>query len=60
MKKAAELLLTTDLNIAEIGFQVGINDPFYFSRCFKKSFGKSPLQYRKEPIKRETDNDMKS
>ena len=48
MKKAAELLLTTDLNIAEIGFQVGINDPFYFSRCFKKSFGKSPLQYRKQ------------
>ena len=60
MKKAAELLLTTDLNIAEIGFQVGINDPFYFSRCFKKSFGKSPLQYRKEPVKTEVDTDMKS
>lgn len=47
MKKAAELLLSSNLNISEIGFQVGINDPFYFSKCFKNSFGKSPSQYRK-------------
>lgn len=47
MKKAAELLIVSDLNISEIGFQVGINDPFYFSKCFKNTFGKSPSQYRK-------------
>lgn len=47
MKKAAELLITSDMNISEIGYQVGINDPFYFSKCFKNAFGKSPSQYRK-------------
>lgn len=57
MKKAAELLLTTDLNISEIGFQVGINDPFYFSKCFKASFGKSPSQYRKDPVKKEPETE---
>jgi len=51
MKKAAELLLTTRQNISEISYQVGINDPFYFSRCFKESFGKSPSQYRKDMVK---------
>lgn len=57
MKRAAELLLTTDLNVSEIGFQVGINDPFYFSKCFKSSFGKSPSQYRKSPVKKGTDTE---
>lgn len=50
MKRAAELLLTTDDNISEISYRVGISDPFYFSRCFKESFGKSPSQYRKSMI----------
>ena len=47
MKRAAELLITSDINISEAGYQVGINDPFYFSKCFKNTFGKSPSQYRK-------------
>jgi DNA-binding response OmpR family regulator len=47
MKKAAELLTTTDLNVQEISYKVGINDPFYLSRAFKVQFGKSPTQYRK-------------
>ncbi|WP_294608803.1 hybrid sensor histidine kinase/response regulator transcription factor [uncultured Bacteroides sp.] len=48
MKKAAELLLTTDLNVGEISYQVGINDQFHFSKMFKAQFGVSPLQYRKK------------
>lgn len=55
MKKAAELLLTTEMNVSEIGFQVGINDPFYFSKCFKNSFSKSPSQYRKGAGKVDTE-----
>jgi len=47
MKKAAELLATSDLNIAEISYQVGIEDPSYFTRYFKSQFGKTPLQYRR-------------
>lgn len=47
IKKAAELLINTDLNVSEISYRVGINDPLYFSKCFKSQFGKSPSQYRK-------------
>ncbi|GAB6010975.1 hybrid sensor histidine kinase/response regulator [Viscerimonas tarda] len=47
MKKAAELLATTDLNISEISYQVGFNDSLYFSKCFKAQFGKAPSEYRK-------------
>lgn len=46
MKKAAELLAETDMNVSEISYKVGINDPFYFSKCFKAQFGKSPSHYR--------------
>ena len=31
-----------NLNISEIAFEVGFNDPKYFTRCFTKHFGKSP------------------
>lgn len=48
MKKAAELLLSTELNVSEICYQVGINDPFYFSRLFKQVYKKSPSQFRKD------------
>lgn len=48
MKKAAELLMSTGLTVAEISYKIGIEDPFYFSRCFKTQFGKSPAQYRKK------------
>ena len=47
MKKAAELLLKTDVTVAEVAYQVGINDPFYFSKCFKAQFGVSPSAYQK-------------
>lgn len=48
MKKAAELLLSEErLTVAEVAYKVGINDPFYFSKCFKAQFGISPSVYQK-------------
>lgn len=47
MKKAAELLASTNMNVSEVSYKVGINDPFYFSKCFKAQFGKSPSQFQK-------------
>ena len=47
LKKAAELLLSTDDNVSEIAYKVGFNDPFYFSRCFKAQFGVTPSVYKK-------------
>lgn len=45
--KARSLLSTTRLPVARIGASVGIHDPFYFSKLFKKWTGESPLAYRK-------------
>ena len=48
MKKAAELLLSPEnLTVAEVSYQVGINDPFYFSKCFKAQFGVAPSVYQR-------------
>lgn len=48
MKKAAELLATTDKLVSEIAYTVGFSDPLYFSKAFKAQFGKSPSDYQKE------------
>lgn len=46
MKKAMELLRTTPLRAADIAYQVGYNDPHYFSAAFKKNIGFSPTDFR--------------
>lgn len=46
MNKAAELLKDDRLTVAEVGYQVGIDDPYYFSKSFKNFFGVSPTKYR--------------
>ncbi len=48
ISKSRELLEHTSLSIAEIGFTVGINDPYYFSKVFKRFTGIAPLDYRKQ------------
>lgn len=46
IKKAKELLITTDYRIYEIAKMVGIESPNYFSILFKKIMGKSPNDIR--------------
>jgi two-component system response regulator YesN len=46
--QAKKLLITTDEPIKEIATSVGIKDPSYFYRCFKKLTGKTPAQYRQK------------
>jgi AraC-like DNA-binding protein len=43
---SANMLCTTSFSIKEIAYEVGYDDPFYFSNQFKKHFGMSPKQYR--------------
>lgn len=43
---AAELLKETTATISEIAYKSGINDPLYFSKLFKKTYGISPKEYR--------------
>jgi AraC-like DNA-binding protein len=47
---ALQLLLNNSLNISEVAYRAGFNDPRYFSRCFKNEVGLSPKEYR-ESIK---------
>ncbi|MFD1629847.1 hybrid sensor histidine kinase/response regulator transcription factor [Pseudopedobacter beijingensis] len=37
-----------NLTISEIAYQTGFNEPAYFIKCFKKTFGLTPTQYRKK------------
>lgn len=46
LKKGAELLKETALNVSEIAYEVGFNDPDYFGKCFKEQFGVTPSQFR--------------
>ncbi len=46
LKKAAQLLRTSDDNIDVIAFQVGFGDVSYFTKCFKKQFGVTPGKYQ--------------
>lgn len=46
MERAADIIKTTNLPIADICAQVGIPDAQYFSRVFKTYFGTTPSAYR--------------
>ncbi|MCO6487986.1 MAG: response regulator [Phaeodactylibacter sp.] len=48
LDKARELLHSTDLNVSEIAYEVGYNDPNYFSRSFQQEFGVPPSSLRKD------------
>lgn len=47
INKAKELLSTTSCKVSEAGYLVGIDNPYYFSRLFKKITGTTPLKYIK-------------
>jgi YesN/AraC family two-component response regulator len=44
---AKELLDATHLSIGEIGYLTGLEDPYYFSKVFKKYVGMPPSEYYK-------------
>jgi len=47
IQKACQLLHFSKLRINEVATEIGIHDPFYFSRMFKQQTGISPLNYRR-------------
>lgn len=46
--EARALLCHTRLSVAEVAHTVGIDDPSYFSRLFKKHSGMTPVGYREK------------
>lgn len=47
LKKAASLLASSDMTVAEIGYEVGFSSPSYFTKCYKEQFGESPTDLLK-------------
>ncbi|HVW61445.1 MAG TPA: ATP-binding protein, partial [Puia sp.] len=48
LKRAAQLLGKNQFTVAEIAYEVGFNNPKYFSRYFKAEFGVLPSAYQRE------------
>lgn len=46
IEKAKELLHNRDISIKNICMEIGLRDPNYFSRIFKKQVGLTPTEYR--------------
>ncbi len=47
MEEAKRLLSDPNSRVMQIAQKVGFDDPYYFSYCFKRNYGISPLAYRK-------------
>jgi AraC-like DNA-binding protein len=47
---ACQYLLFSEMKIKDIGEMLGINDPYYFSRSFRRIMGVSPKFYRESRI----------
>ena len=47
IQQASTYLDFTDLKITQICPRLGIDDPYYFSRLFRKHMGMSPSDYKK-------------
>ena len=50
LRKALELLVSSDLNVSQVAYEVGFKDPKYFSRLFTNEFKESPRDFRKKLI----------
>ena len=49
LREARRLLTTTSASVKQIAFQVGFEDPLYFSRLFRRRFGTPPSNLRSVP-----------
>jgi len=45
MKRAKELLQSSDMNITQVGYEVGMTSISVFSRIFKEEYGCSPTEF---------------
>lgn len=47
LQKAKEFFDAGEVNVSVVSYQVGFNNPKYFSTCFKNRFNQSPSEYLK-------------
>ncbi|WP_116788459.1 AraC family transcriptional regulator [Flavobacterium psychrotrophum] len=48
LTEAKNLLMSTDKNVAEIGYLLGFNEKAYFTHAFKRKAGVTPTEFREE------------
>jgi transcriptional regulator GlxA family with amidase domain len=48
IRKACDLLVSSDMTVTQISHRLGIDDQYYFSRLFSESMGISPKEYRRQ------------
>lgn len=46
VQRAMQLLEAGETNISQISYMVGMDDPRYFSKCFKQKYGMNPREYK--------------
>lgn len=46
IKRAVQLLDSSDYNFSQIAYMTGFTDPKYFGKCFKKVMGVTPTEYK--------------
>lgn len=52
IRKAENMLLTTDFTLAKIAYECGFSSQSYFNYAFKRKTGKTPRAYAKEAFER--------
>lgn len=50
ISRAKDILKYTPLTIKEISYEIGLQNPFYFCRLFKKTEGMTPSEFRKKEL----------
>ena len=48
LKNAAALMTQEDISLTDVMYRVGIQTQSYFTKAFKKEFGKTPSQFLKD------------
>jgi len=52
INRAVQLIGTGEYSMTQIAYMVGINDPRYFSKCFKQKMGMTPTEYRDREMRK--------
>lgn len=47
MRRAKQLLQNSELNVSEVGYEVGYDNLSHFSQDFKREFGSAPSHFKR-------------
>jgi AraC-like DNA-binding protein len=48
LKKAVQIITHEDVSLTDVMYRIGIQTQSYFTKAFKKEFGKTPTQFLQE------------